>query len=39
VLRIVDAIWLNYTANRYKKPSEKPHKRANLLTIERLVAT
>jgi hypothetical protein len=24
VLRIVDAIWLNYTANRYKRVSEKP---------------
>ena len=31
--------WANVIARRYKKPSEKPHKRANRLAIRRDIAT
>jgi hypothetical protein len=30
--------WRNIIARRCKKPSEKPHERANLLTINRVIA-
>jgi hypothetical protein len=32
------AMWVNYTANRHKKPSEKPHELASRLTIRRTIA-
>jgi hypothetical protein len=32
-------VWVNLFDHRCKKPSEKPHERANLFTIKRLIAT
>ena len=31
--------WSNFSAKRCKKPSEKPHERANRLAIRRVIAT